>query len=87
LDKGTHKGVEKLKEYLKKPDGNSNYLKLDIKSFFCSINKDILYKIVYEKIVKADTAIWSLNFEVKSNNIDSLYSDIEKNIVAIKAFS
>ncbi len=39
-----------------------------------------------EKIVKADTAIWSLNFEVKSNNIDSLYSDIEKNIVAIKAF-
>lgn len=39
-----------------------------------------------EKIVKADTAIWSLNFEVKSNNIDSLYSDTEKNIVAIKAF-
>lgn len=39
-----------------------------------------------EKIVKADTAIWSLNFEVKSNNIDLLYSDIEKNIVAIKAF-
>jgi len=39
-----------------------------------------------EKIVKADTAIWSLNFEVKSNNIDLLYSDIEKNIVAIKGF-
>jgi uncharacterized protein len=39
-----------------------------------------------ERIVKADTAIWSLNFEVKSNNIDSLYSDIEKNIVAIKGF-
>ncbi len=39
-----------------------------------------------ERIVKSDTAIWSLNFEVKSNNIDSLYSDIEKNIVAIKGF-
>lgn len=39
-----------------------------------------------ERIVKADTAIWSLNFEVKSNNIDLLYSDIEKNIVAIKGF-
>jgi len=39
-----------------------------------------------EKIVKADTAIWSLSFEVKSNNIDTLYSDIEKNITAIKTF-
>ena len=33
-----------------------------------------------EKIVKADTAIWSMNFEVKSNNVDGLYADIEKNI-------
>lgn len=39
-----------------------------------------------EKIVKADVAIWSLNFEVKSNNIDSLYADIEKNTAAINAF-
>jgi len=39
-----------------------------------------------EKIVKADTAIWSMSFEVKSNNVDSLYSDIEKNITTIKAF-
>jgi len=39
-----------------------------------------------ERIVKADTAIWSLNFEVKSNNIDALYADIEKNIAAIKDF-
>lgn len=39
-----------------------------------------------EKIVKADTAIWSLSFEVKSNNIDTLYSDIEKNIGVITTF-
>jgi len=39
-----------------------------------------------EKIVKADTAIWSINFEVKSNNIDSLYADIEKNVATIKSF-
>ena len=39
-----------------------------------------------EKIVKADTAIWSLSFEVKSNDVDSLYSDIEKNITTIKKF-
>lgn len=39
-----------------------------------------------EKIVKADVAIWSLNFEVKSNDIDSLYSNIEKNLGVINAF-
>jgi hypothetical protein len=39
-----------------------------------------------EKIVKADTAIWSMNFEVKSNNVDTLYSDIERNINTIKTF-
>jgi len=39
-----------------------------------------------ERIVKADTAIWSMSFEVKSNNIDELYSDIEKNITSIKTF-
>lgn len=39
-----------------------------------------------EKIVKADTAIWSMSFEVKSNDIDTLYSDIEKNITTIKKF-
>lgn len=39
-----------------------------------------------EKIVKADTAIWSMSFEVKSNNIDTLYADIEKNITIIKTF-
>jgi len=39
-----------------------------------------------EKIVKADTAIWSMSFEVKSNNVDDLYSGIEKNITSIKTF-
>ena len=39
-----------------------------------------------EKIVKADVAIWSLNFEVKSNNVDTLYADIAKSTEAIKTF-
>ena len=39
-----------------------------------------------EKIVKADVAIWSINFDVKSNDIDSLYADIEKNTSAINSF-
>jgi hypothetical protein len=39
-----------------------------------------------ERIVKADTAIWSMNFEVKSNDIDSLYAEIQKDTDTIKAF-
>jgi len=31
-------------------------------------------------------AIWSLNFEVKSNDIDTLYAEIAKNTEAIKSF-
>ena len=39
-----------------------------------------------EKIVKSDIAIWSINFEVKSNDIDSMYTEIEKNISEITNF-
>lgn len=39
-----------------------------------------------EKIVKADVAIWSMNFDVKSNDIDSLYANIEKNTKAVQDF-
>src|SRR3989344_5078140 len=39
-----------------------------------------------EKIVKADVAIWSINFDVKSNDIDSLYATIEKNTRIVQSF-
>jgi hypothetical protein len=39
-----------------------------------------------EKIVKADVAIWSINFDVKSNDVDSLYAEIAKDTSAINSF-
>lgn len=39
-----------------------------------------------ERIVKADTAIWSITFEVKSNSIDTLYADTERNLNVITSF-
>jgi uncharacterized protein len=39
-----------------------------------------------ERIVKSDTAIWSMSFEAKSNDIDTLYADIERNISTIQTF-
>lgn len=39
-----------------------------------------------ERIVKADVAIWSLGFEVKSNSIDQVSAELEKNIASAKSF-
>lgn len=54
IGKGTHKGVKTLKEYLELISKDSYFLKLDVRSFFCSIDKDILFKIVFDKIIGAD---------------------------------
>ena len=39
-----------------------------------------------EKIVKADVAIWSINFDVKSNDVDSLYANIQRDTSIIQSF-
>jgi len=51
--KGMHRGVDKLKAHLKNSPQDW-CLKLDIRSFFCSINRDILFKHLKEKIECAD---------------------------------
>ncbi|MDI9325445.1 MAG: SIMPL domain-containing protein [Alphaproteobacteria bacterium] len=43
-------------------------------------------KGVAEKIVKADIAIWSISFEVKSNDVRQLYAEIERNIKSTQTF-
>ena len=53
---------------------------------FSSQGKYVEVKGLSEKIVKADVAIWSMSFEVKSNNVDSLYADIAKSTLALKTF-
>jgi hypothetical protein len=53
---------------------------------FSDQGKYVEVKGLSEKIVKADVAIWSINFDVKSNDVDSLYANIEKNTLAIQTF-
>ena len=76
--KGTHKGVGKLKEYLK--TDCTHFLKLDIKSFFCSINKDILYKIVKQKIWNSNKSYgWKYDVDWLCKKI--IYHDPAKNYI------
>lgn len=53
---------------------------------FSDQGKYVEVKGLSEKIVKADVAIWSMSFDVKSNDIDSLYAEIDKNTKAINSF-
>lgn len=59
--KGTHKGVETLKNILRKASKNNTkpcfVLKCDVKHFFYSVDHDILISIIGQKIKDAD-AMW-----------------------------
>ena len=49
LNKGTHRAVKAIEEFVRhNPDGY--YLKLDVRSFFPSINRQILFKLVERNI-------------------------------------
>ncbi|MBU0999108.1 reverse transcriptase/maturase family protein [Patescibacteria group bacterium] len=49
LNKGTHRAVRAVKNFVYH-NPNGYYLKLDVKSFFSSINKPILFKLVEKNI-------------------------------------
>jgi hypothetical protein len=53
---------------------------------FSDQGKYVEVKGLSEKIVKADVAIWTINFDDKSNSSDALYASIEKDTLAIKTF-
>jgi hypothetical protein len=51
--KGTHRAVSRLRGFIKKKENkNAWYLKMDIKSFFISINRNILYELAAKAIAK-----------------------------------
>jgi len=50
-NKGTHKAVKRVQSFLNK-EGSIYYMQLDIKNFFLSIDKTILYNRIKEIVVK-----------------------------------
>lgn len=60
-NKGTHKAVTRLQGFLRKITKNGNvrawYLQLDIKDFFTSIDKSILFELLKKKISDVN-ALW-----------------------------
>jgi len=57
--KGTHKAIKKLQYYMRQiPQRDCYYMQCDIKSYFASINKNILFGLIFEHIEK-------LNFNIE----------------------
>ena len=61
VGKGTHQAITRLQSFLKKSTHNGNYrsyyLQLDIKDFFTSIDKEILFSLL-KKHVKDPNVLW-----------------------------
>lgn len=58
--KGCHKAVERLQSFVRNTD-TEYFLQLDIKSFFTSINKKILFKIIKRQIKQSNFAFKKTN--------------------------
>ena len=74
-NKGVHKAVERLHQFLNKLNskpGTTYYLQLDIKSFFQSIDKQVLTTLV-KRHVTDENMLWLadkvINFDIKNNHI------------------
>jgi len=69
LQKGTHKGVKRLEEFIRKETknytNNAWVLKCDISKFFDSIDHEILKVLIFRKITEKDT-IWLLENIISS---------------------
>ena len=74
--KGTHLGVKRLQGFLRKVTRNRSrrafYLQLDIENYFMSIDKDILYGIIADK-VRDESVLWLAKI--------LLYHDCTKNYI------
>jgi retron-type reverse transcriptase len=60
VGKGTHQAITRLQSFLRKSTANGNvrayYLQLDIKDFFTSIDKEILFSLLKKHVKDADAA-------------------------------
>jgi hypothetical protein len=69
-DKGTHAAAKRLSYFLGKPD-NIYYLKIDIKSFFASINISIL-KTLIRRYIQDEGILWLLETVFDSSPFSGL---------------
>lgn len=70
INKGTHAAARRVSYFLGKPE-NNYFLKMDVKSFFASINRDIL-KTIIRRYIDDGEIIWLLNVILDSSPVTGL---------------
>ena len=89
-NKGTHKAVVRLQSFLRKITKNGNvqayYLQLDIKDFFTSINKELLFSLIQNRIKDLDILwlakiiiFWDCTRSYVARGSRQLFSNIPSN--------
>ncbi len=72
--KGIHKALERVKTFTRKGSANGNkklfFLHLDIKNFFMTIDKDVLYKILSKKVKEKDI-LWLSKVIIFNNPVNN----------------
>lgn len=72
--KGLHKAVERVREFIRKGSKNGReklyYLHLDIKNFFMTIDKEILYSLLEKKVENKDI-LWLARVLIFHNPIEN----------------
>lgn len=83
-DKGTHAAVMRLQKFLRKVSKNGTfrayYLQLDIKDFFTSIDKNILFRLMKNKISNKDI-LWLTGHIIFHDPTESFILRDKENII------
>jgi len=67
VNKGTHKGITRLQNFIRARSDSIYVLKCDIRKYFYSINNDILKSLIRKKIKCPDT-LWLIDEIINSNH-------------------
>jgi len=83
-NKGTHAAVDRLQTFLRKVTSNGNlrahYLQLDIKDFFMSINKQILFELIKRRVADSEI-LWLAGATIFADCTKSYYKRGDVNLL------
>jgi len=84
-NKGIHQSLKDLRKYLRKTTQNNRlkayYLHLDIRGFFMSLKKDILYRLIAKR-VKNPELLWLARLIIYNNPLENFTSKGDQSLFA-----
>lgn len=83
-NRGLHKAVERVREFIRKGSKNGReklyFVHLDIRNFFMTIDKEILYRMLERKVMD-ENILWLVRIIIFHNPVDNCIIKGEKNLI------